>query len=238
MSAAGGAALHAYRGLGLATRLHARVRWLSAPFAAVEAQVPSAGRILEIGCGHGLFCTYLALTGRDRTVVGVDIDRAKIGQAQRVGEQFAGGRLRFSTATSGAVEPGPWDAIVVIDMLYLLPADEQRALLLSAAAELAPGGVLLIKEMGTAPAWKVRWNTVQETLAVSVLRITERTERADGPAEAPRFAFVPPDVMAGWLREAGLSTTGRRVDRHLPHPHHLLTAHRSVTGRSAAGRRA
>lgn len=226
MNTPGRVALRAYRAQPLTTRLHARVRWASAPFPAVEAQVPQSGRILEIGCGHGLFCTYLALTGSGRTVVGVDIDRAKIEQAQRVGEQFAGGRLRFAVATSGTVEPGPWDAIVVIDMLYLLPADQQRDLLLAAAAQLAPGGVLLIKEMGTAPEWKVRWNTLQETLAVSVLGITER---ADDTADGPQFAFVPPDTMAGWLREAGLSTTGRRVDRHLPHPHHLLTARKSVT---------
>lgn len=222
---AGSVALRAYRSQPLGTRLHARIRWLSAPFPAVEEQVPRTGRILEIGCGHGLFCTYLALTGFERQVVGVDIDTGKISQAQRVGEQFAGDRLRFATATSGTVEPGPWDAIVIIDMLYLLPAEQQRELLLAAAAELAPGGVLLIKEMGTAPAWKVRWNTLQETLAVSVLGITERAATG-ATADAPRFDFVPPPVMAGWLQDVGLHTTGRRVDRHLPHPHHLLVGQR------------
>jgi SAM-dependent methyltransferase len=228
VSTAGNAALRAYRGLGPATRLHARVRWASAPFPAVEAQVPRTGAILEIGCGHGLFCTYLALTGFERRIVGVDIDTGKIGQAQLVGEQFAGDRLRFATATSGTVEPGPWDAVVIIDMLYLLPAEQQCELLLAAADQLAPGGVLLVKEMGTAPAWKARWNTVQETLAVSVLGITERA--ATGPAtssqNSPRFDFVPPPVMAGWLEAAGLQVTGRRLDRHLPHPHHLLVARR------------
>ena len=220
MNTAGRTALRAYRNAPWQARLHTWVRWHSAPFAAVEAAVPRTGRILEIGCGHGLFCTYLALTDLDRTVVGVDIDAQKIDQAQQVGDRFAGDRLRFEHTGSGSVPAGPWNAVVIIDMLYLLPAERQRDLLAAAAAELAPGGVLLVKEMGTAPQWKVRWNSVQETVSVRVLGITAHAGD-DGPAH-PGFDFVDPDEMAGWLRRAGLTTTGERLDRHYPHPHHLL----------------
>ena len=59
--------------------------------------------------------------------------------------------MTFAVAESGAVPPGPWEAIVVVDMLYLLPALEQRRLLTEAVAELAPGGTLVVKEMGTSP---------------------------------------------------------------------------------------
>jgi 2-polyprenyl-3-methyl-5-hydroxy-6-metoxy-1,4-benzoquinol methylase len=226
MNTAGRAALRAYRNRPAQTRLHTRIRWHSAPFSAVEAAVPRTGRILEIGCGHGLFCTYLALTGLDRTVVGVDIDADKIEAARTVGARFAGDRLRFELTESGSVAPGPWDAVVIIDMLYLLPEQQQRELLLAAAAELAPGGVLLIKEMGTAPGWKVRWNSMQETVSVRILGITDR---ADTGGSEPRFTFVKPASMAGWLRQAGLTTTSERLDRHYPHPHHLLV------GRSTSG---
>ena len=101
-------------------------------------------------------------------------------------------------------------------MLYLLPAIEQRRLLAEAAAELAPGGLLVVKEMGTGPRWKYRWNTWQETLAVRVLRITEGSS----------FDFVAPAVMAGWLHDLGLTTTTRRLDRGRLHPHHLLVGKR------------
>ncbi|MET0967471.1 MAG: class I SAM-dependent methyltransferase [Nakamurella sp.] len=220
---AGRAALAAYRQTPLGTRLHATIRWWSAPFPAVEAELPKTGRILEIGCGHGLFCTYAALAEPARTVTGVDIDAGKIALAAGVASRLPGLDLSFQVATSGAVIAGPWDAIVVIDMLYLLPAREQRALLTAAAAQLAPTGRLLIKEMSGAPRWKARWNTFQETLSVSMLGITERAGAgpADGPAR-PRFDFVGTDVLAGWLRELGLSPTGRGLDRRRLHPHHLL----------------
>ena len=201
------------------------MRWWTAPFPAIEAALPGAGRILEIGCGHGLFCTFAALSSDGRNVVGVDIDRDKIAQAQQVAAELAGTDLRFEVADSGAVAAGPWDAIVVVDMLYLLPAEQQRALLTAAAAELAPGGALLVKEMSDTPTWKARWNVLQETLAVSVLGITERAT-APGPAAAAgqRFAFVTPEVMARWLADIGLRTCMRRLDRHRLHPHHLLIA--------------
>jgi SAM-dependent methyltransferase len=229
-------ALDAYRAAPFAARVHATVRWWSAPFPAVEAALPTSGRVLEIGCGHGLFSSFAAVASGSRSVVGVDIDAAKIAQAEGARRRLPGADLRFQLAPSGAVPTGPWDAIVVIDMLDLLPSDDQRALLADAAAQLGPGGLLLVKEMSPTPRWKAGWNTLQETLAVSILHLTERVDSdgTSGPAapgeppagrdsgSRPRFDFVAPDVMAGWLRQSGLSVSSRRLDRHRLHPHHLL----------------
>jgi SAM-dependent methyltransferase len=196
---AGRAALHAYRVLPRSARLHAAVRWWSAPFPALEAHVPSSGRILEIGCGHGLFCTYLALAGSRRNVVGVDIDAAKIAQAQQVADRLDGVDLRFEVSSSGAVAPGPWDAIAIVDMLYLLPERAQRDLLTAAAGQLAPGGMLMIKEMSPTPRWKASWNRVQETLSVSVLGITARDDHAPDPSVGP----APTSTTGGHRRASG-----------------------------------
>ena len=226
--AAGRAALAAYAEQSAAVRLHARVRWYSAPFPAIAGVLPDTGRVLEIGCGHGLFSVYAALASGARAVRGVDIDQHKIAVAQVV----AGGvdaDLEFDVTPSGAVSPGPWDAIVVVDMLYLLPAAQQQQLLTEAAGELAPGGRLVIKEMARTPRWKAAWNSAQETLAVSILGITEQ---ASTPAEprastqrgvrTARFEFVEPETMAAWLADAGLDTSSHRLDRGRIHPHHLL----------------
>lgn len=213
---AGRAALALFAGAPPSVRAHVHVRWWTAPFEPVAAALPSSGRILEIGCGHGLFAAYAALSEPGRTVVGVDIDPEKIRHARAAAAgAAAGGRLSFTVDASGAVPPGPWDAVAFVDMLYLLPAVEQRRLLAEAVAALAPGGRLVIKEMGTRPRWKVRWNTWQETVSVKVVGITAGSS----------FDFVAPDVMAGWLHELGLTTSARRLDRGRIHPHHLLIAH-------------
>lgn len=212
--AAGRGALALYRRSPAGVRAHVTVRWWTAPFARITEALPQRGRILEVGCGHGLFSAYAALDAPGRELVGVDIDAEKIRHAQAAADGVE--RLTFSLAPSGAVPDGPWDAVVFVDVLYLLPAPAQRELLTDAVARLAPGGSIVVKEMGVEPAWKVRWNTIQETLSVKVLRITAGTS----------FDFVPPAVMGGWLEELGLEVELTRLDRGRAHPHHLLVARR------------
>ena len=210
-------ALAAYEGAPLGARLHTQVRWRTCPFPAVAAHVPLEGRVLEVGCGHGLFAAYLAVTSPRRAVRGTDLDPDKIdvagAAAARLGETVD---LRFALAPSGHVPEGPWDAIAVVDVLYLLPPDDQHALLTTCAAALAPGGVLLVKEMATVPAWKARWNRTQETLSVKVLDITAGNE----------LHLLPPAEMAGWLRDEGLDVSEQSLHRGYLHPHHLVIGRR------------
>lgn len=213
---AGRAALRLFRTAPAPVRAHVAVRWWSAPFPAVADAVPREGRVLEIGCGHGLFSAYAALREPGRRITGVDIDVEKIAHAQAAAQAAGSDRLVFEAAPSGAVPEGPWDAVVFVDVLYLLPAQEQRRLLTEAVSHLAPGGTLVVKEMGTEPSWKVRWNTAQETLSVKVLRITEGSS----------FDFVAPGTTARWLEELGLDVDALRLDRGRVHPHHLLVARR------------
>jgi SAM-dependent methyltransferase len=206
-------ALRAYRGAPPGDRLHVLVRWLTCPFPPIVDVLPSEGRVLEVGCGHGLFSGYLARRSPRLQVLGVDIDADKIAVAG-AGEPVDHGRLRFAVADSGSVPDGPWDAVVLVDVLYLLDAGDQRSLLESCAKVLAPGGLLVVKDMDTRPRWKARWNAAQEALSVRVLGIT---------AGSREFTFVDPDERARWLVDAGLDDVrARRLDRGRIHPHHVL----------------
>ena len=207
------ATLARYRGEPLGTRLHTRIRWRSCPFEAIAEAVPTHGRILEIGCGHGLFATYLALGGPDRTVLGTDVAGDKIHAARRAAEGVD--NLTFRPDDPGAFPPGPWDAVCIVDVLYLIDRAGEEQLLRTAAEHLAPGGVLAVKEMGTAPRWKFRWMALQERLSVQVLKITAGHD----------LTFVPPPELAGWMQEAGLTdVTHRPLDGGHLHPHHLVVA--------------
>ena len=75
------AALRTYRGSPVADRLHLLARWVSCPFGPVVDVLPTRGEVLEVGCGHGLFSTYLAERSPGLDVHGVDIDRDKIAVA-------------------------------------------------------------------------------------------------------------------------------------------------------------
>jgi len=217
-----------YAGTPRATRLHTRLRWWWCPFPVIEAAVPDAGDVLEVGCGHGLLALYLALASPKRRVVGVDIDSAKIAEADE-----AAGRLRpdeanvaFRAVEAGWVPDGEWDAVVVADVLYLLPEAEQRTLLTAAASTLRPGGVLAVKEMGLTPRWKLTWNRAQETLATRVFRVTDSVGSG--------LTFTAPERMASWLSENGLGVEHRAIDHGYPWPHHLIVATASTSASTSA----
>lgn len=212
------AALGLYRTASLSVRGHVRLRWRTCPFPAVAAVIPRTGRVLDYGCGHGLFAAYLALGSRDREVTGVDVAPDKLRAARAAAGRAAplGARVTFAPVRPGEVPKGPWAAVAVVDVLYLLDPERQRRLLADLAGHLAPGGVLVVKEMARRPRWKFWWGVAQETLAVRVLQLTH----------GRRLTFVPPAGLATWIREAGLQVSAQALDRGYVHPHHLMVGRR------------
>lgn len=200
-------------GAPLAVRAHCAVRAVTCPLDRVVAAAADAERVLEVGCGHGLLSSLLALARPGRRVVGIDIDGAKVaGAAALVANVIAQGASLEVHATDGASLPtGGWDAIVLADVIYLLDAAAQEAMVQDCAAALVPGGRLIVKEMGTVPRWKVHWNRLQETLAVRVLRVTE------GSTINP----PPPDAVRSWMEASGLTHRGVPIDAGYVHPHFL-----------------
>ena len=97
----------------------------------VDAEVPRRGRVLEIGCGHGLVSAYLALSSRERQVTGIDIDARKIAVASHALSHVdpTSAHLEFHHVATGELPDGPWDAIVIVDVLYLLERSAEFALL-------------------------------------------------------------------------------------------------------------
>ncbi len=208
---------HAPRG----DRFHVRARWWTCPFDTIEANVPERGRVLEVGCGHGLLSLYLALSAPGRHVTGVDIDAHKIALASAAAAGLRPGEatVSFDTVAPDGFATGRYDAIVIADVLYLLGADLRHQLLASCVEHLGDGGTLLIKETDRLPRWKGAITVAQERIATRVLRITE----------GDQVEFASPDEFAAQLEAAGLAVTSERVDRGYLHPHHLLIA-RSPSG--------
>jgi len=214
-------ALSLYDDAPRGARFHTVMRWWSAPFADLELEVPLSGPVLEVGCGHGLFSLYLAIAGRARRVVGVDIDVEKIGVARAAAAHLSADEAEVSfEVVDGAVPrvEGGWRSIVIADVLYLLGAERRGQLLDECVDALAPGGLLVVKEIDKVPGWKARLATVQELVATKVLRITEGDE----------VEFADPRLLAARLEAAGCATMVKRLDHGYPHPHCVILATKPV----------
>ncbi|MDY0060069.1 MAG: ChbG/HpnK family deacetylase [Myxococcota bacterium] len=140
------------------------------PIWVVEALLPAQGRIVDLGCGHGHFSLYLALAAAGREVLGADDDPRKIAVAQAVSAEAAVTFVPKRGDELLASSPGPFDAALLLDVLYQLPPAAQERLLGQVHEQLVDGGVLVLKETDRhlGPRYGVAY--LEECLVVSLLR--------------------------------------------------------------------
>lgn len=53
---------NAIPGISLGTKLFLHLRWWLTPYERMAAYVPKTGKVLDVGCGHGLLAMEMALS--------------------------------------------------------------------------------------------------------------------------------------------------------------------------------
>src|SRR5215210_3247846 len=104
-------ALACYRQERPFVRLFVLARHLLAPLRRVAADVPSRGRILDLGCGHGLFANLLAVTSPERDILGVDPSPEKLRIARRASRDLP--NVRYQQGWAEDVAERDFDAITI-----------------------------------------------------------------------------------------------------------------------------
>lgn len=182
-------------------RIHIMKRIERGGFLTASKHIPKEGVIADIGCGYGIFANLLHCESPARLVFGVDIDERKIRIASRtVGERRG---IMFSTTIEALSRP--CDAIMLIDVLYLLPAVRQRALLGELAAHLGSAGKFIIKATNTR---SIMFHKVflQEMIMVKLLKRTKGSS----------IAFVPLSKIISWLGELGFRVRVEKIASRSP----------------------
>jgi SAM-dependent methyltransferase len=173
--------------------------------------LPARGRVLDVGCGFGLFSLYYATTRPGLVLEGLDRNARRIEMARaaegRVGLDIG----RFEVVDARHFRGGViYDAAYMLDIIHHIPPDTVKPLLEQLAKALPAGGRLLVKDVDSRPAWK-RWFTHALDLAMD-----------------PRTPvhYWPAEELSDLLEEVGF-----RVHRHLmvdflPYPHILYIGER------------
>lgn len=176
----------------------------------LDLLLPEEGRILDIGCGFGLFAAYFAQTQRARQIIGVDPDGRRTQMAKRTFEKLGLEGHSFIAGDARSTEvQGPFDAVYILDVMHHIPKDDQVALLRRLHDLLAPHGVLVIKDITTEP-----WLG---------LKFTEYLDRVMVGFDEP-LAYRHHREWGELLRELGFKVRVVRVPDVLPYPHVVIAA--------------
>lgn len=168
------------------------------------------GRILDVGCGFGLFAAYFGQTQPCRRVVGVDPNERRIGIARDMTARLG---LREHSFFVGDVRDasieGLFDAAYVLDVMHHLPVDDQLRVLQRLRDLLVPGGMLLVKDITTEPR--------------AGLLFTEALDRLMVGWNQP-LAYRHHREWGDMLTELGFKVRMVRVPDVLPYPHVVIAA--------------
>lgn len=128
--------------------------------------LPSGGTLVEVGCGQGLMLALLAEALRAReagewplsippppefaALVGIELRP----RAAALAAHALAGDATIVTADARQHAPSPCRAVLLLDVLHMMPFADQERLVAHYARALEPGGVMLVREADAAAGWR------------------------------------------------------------------------------------
>jgi len=199
-------------------RLYIGFKLAADPVYAAAARVRgnSALPLFDLGCGIGLLAHYLHGCGLLDRYIGTDHDSRKIeaGNAALV----RGGidrrvQLHHGDAADAYDTQGD---VAMLDVLHYLPRERQPDLLSSAASLVAPGGVLILRNVVREPNWRFRFTVWEEHIL-----------RASGWIPGGAQHYPSAEEIHAPLREAGLSVSMQPLRGRTPFNSYLMVGRRA-----------
>jgi len=187
-------------------------------------------QLLDVGCGTGSLVFLLVRALPDATVVGLDVSAPNIAaaDAQRSTlDASTASRVRFEHADYLARPATPVDAVTSDGVLHLIPGNT-RALFAKLAADLRPGGALVVcmqYDCGYNYAFAMLRRLLRlvrsRALDAIILRIGRALHGREMSDERLRervpYMYIPPQRLAGrQLRESISPSVGLRLITRYP----------------------
>jgi len=134
--------INLYKNLGW-KYLFSYIRFWDAPLVEFEKHIPKKGNFIELGCGDGVLSNYLAISSKERCIIGIDSDNKRIYAARRKlkNTEYRVGDIREINIPNS-------DGIIISHVLHHLSSyKEQEDLLKICIKKLNKGGSLYILEI-------------------------------------------------------------------------------------------
>lgn len=173
--------------------------------------LPRTGRVLDIGCGFGLFSLYFASSYPDIEIHGLDLSARRVAVARRSARRLGLPNVHFECGDARLIAQSrsqPYDAVFTLDVLHHLSAAEGSALVGTVFEQLlAAEGTFVIKDVTTRPR--------------PMLWFTYLLDAVMNPGQS--FHYRSRERWLELLRSSGFNhTESHHLWDLLPYPHILI----------------
>lgn len=176
----------------------------------LDLLLPIEGRILDVGCGFGLFAGYFGQMAPKRSIIGIDPNVRRVAIARHVAAQVGLSRHEFHVGDVRTAElGGPFDGIYVLDVMHHIAARDQEDVLRKLYDKLSPGGRLVMKDVTTVPRSGLLFTEVLDRVMVGMKE---------------EIAYRHHHEWERMLEGIGFRVRTVRVPDVLPYPHVVLSA--------------
>ena len=168
--------------------------------------LPPTGRVLDVGCGFGLFALYFAIRHPAIRVLGFDLNEYRVELARRAAAKLGVQNAEFHVGDASALPlNNQISAAYMLDLIHHIPMASVRPLMTTIAAHLSPGGRLLVKDVESARSPKLAFTWLLDKIM---------------DFRAPVRYWAPEEVQP-LLESLGFEVFQHRMIDYLPYPHIL-----------------
>jgi SAM-dependent methyltransferase len=157
-------------------------------------------RVLDIGCGFGLFGCYFSALHPEISYCGFDLNPRRVAMARKAASKLGLKNATFHCGDARQLDiDDQFDAIMMLDLMHHINDDSKRILVKTCADHLAADGRLIIKDVTTHPIFKIGFTWALDVIMTRGFEMWYWGEREFHTLFSKYFNRVDTFPLTDWL---------------------------------------